>query len=99
MEVREPVVAYNKRKFTIAEYLEMETSAVEKSEYYKGEIFAMSGAEIAHNIITRNTFGFLLEHLKEKKCQAFGSDLRVFVEANTLFTYPDISVFCSEVEP
>ena len=44
--LREPVVAYGKKNFTIEEYLEMETAAIEKSEYYKGEIFAMSGAKL-----------------------------------------------------
>jgi len=45
MEVKEPAVAYGKQKVSIEEYLEMEQSSIEKHEYYKGEIFAMSGAK------------------------------------------------------
>jgi hypothetical protein len=43
-EVREPAVAYGRNKFKEEEYLQMERSSVEKHEFYKGEIFDMSGA-------------------------------------------------------
>ena len=98
MEIREPLVAYGKKHFTIAEYLEMEEAAAEKSEYYQGEIFAMSGAKLAHNRISRNIFGQLINKLKGKKCEPFASDLRVHVEKNSLFTYPDLSVVCGEIK-
>ncbi len=98
MEVKEPAIAYDKQKFTIEEYLEMENVATEKSEYYQGEIFAMSGTKLNHNIISRNSIIGLGNKLKGKSCQPFGSDLRVYIPTNTLFTYPDISIFCSKVE-
>ncbi len=97
MEVREPAVAYGKQKFTIEEYLEMENAAIEKHEYYKGEIFAMSGAKVPHNAITGNLFALLHSKLRGKKCKPYNSDQRVHIEANTLFTYPDISIICGEV--
>lgn len=98
MEVREPAVAYGKQKFTIEEYLAMEEAATEKHEYYKGEIFAMSGPKMPHNIIFRNLFVGLANKLNGKRCQPFGSDMRVHIEANTLFTYPDISIICGKPE-
>ncbi len=39
-ELREPAVAYGKKKLTIEEYLEYESTSLEKHEYYQGEIFA-----------------------------------------------------------
>jgi len=96
MEIREPAVAYRNRKYSIEEYLEMETASTEKHEYYRGEIFAMSGAKLNHNYITRNLMIGLAKKLHGKGCQPFGSDLRVHVEANTLFTYPDISIVCGK---
>ena len=98
MELREPTVAYGKQKFTIEEYLKMESAAVEKSEYYKGEIFAMSGAKLTHNIIYKNVFGELYLKLKGRSCQPYGSDLRIHIPNNTLFTYPDITIICGKVE-
>jgi Uma2 family endonuclease len=96
MEVREPLVVYGKKNFTIEEYLELETAATEKSEYYKGEIFAMSGALLPHNIIAVNVLVSLHQKLKGKGCRPFNSDMRIHIEKNTLFTYPDISVVCGE---
>ena len=83
---------------TQEEYLDAERLATEKHEYFEGEIFAMSGASIPHNIIFRNTFGELINKLKGKSCQPFGSDLRIFIPENTLYTYPDLSIICGEVE-
>jgi Uma2 family endonuclease len=97
MEVKEPAVAYSKQKISIEEYLEMEQKSIEKHEYYKGEVFAMSGAKMAHNTISKNLLGMLFEKLKGKKCQPYGSDVRIHVESNSLFTYPDISIICDEV--
>ena len=35
--------------------------------------------------------------LKGNKCRPYGSDQRIHIEENSLFTYPDISVVCGEV--
>src|SRR5215211_4087365 len=96
MEVREPAVDYSKKKYTIQEYLEIENAATEKHEYYRGEIFAMSGTKLTHNIITSNLHSHLGQKLRGKSCRPYGSDLRIHIEKNTLFTYPDISVICGD---
>lgn len=97
MEVNEPAIAYSQQKISIEAYLEMENAALEKHEYYKGEVFAMSGAKVPHNRITSNLMGELKNKLKRKKCQPFGSDMRIHIPSNTLFTYPDLSIICGEV--
>jgi Uma2 family endonuclease len=97
MEVNEPAVAFSKENMSIEEYLEMENAANEKSEYYKGEIFAMSGAKVPHNSIATNFLGTLVNKLKGKKCKPFNSDQRIHIPSNTLFTYPDISIICGEI--
>lgn len=79
-------------------YLEAERGAIDKHEYFAGEVFAMSGVSILYNIIFKNTFISLGEKLKGKKCQPFGSDLRVHIPSNTLFTYPDITIICGKPE-
>jgi Uma2 family endonuclease len=97
MEVKEPAVAYNKQKMSIAEYLEMENTSLEKHEYYKGEVFAMAGAKVPHNIIAANLLVVLMQKLKGKSSRPFNGDQRIHVEKNTLFTYPDISVICGDI--
>ncbi len=98
MIVNEPAIAYSKRKYTIEEYLELENAATEKHEYYQGEIFAMSGNKSQHNVVTMNLSIALGGKLTGKPCRPYGSDQRIHIEKNTLFTYPDISVFCGELE-
>ncbi|MGQ0738309.1 MAG: Uma2 family endonuclease [Bacteroidota bacterium] len=107
MELNEPIVAYGKSKFTEEEYLEMERAATERHEYYRGKIFrmqghgealAMSGAGDRHNIIFSNLFGELCIKLKGRKCRPFGPDMRLNIPENTLYTYPDISVYCKDIE-
>ena len=98
MEVKEPALSYNRKNWTIEEYLQMEETSVEKHEYYQGEVFAMSGTKLPHVIICRNVFGRLIERLRGKSCQPYGSDLRIHIPSNTLFTYPDISIFCGDVK-
>jgi Uma2 family endonuclease len=97
VEVKEPAHSYQKKLYTIQEYLEMEKDSLEKHEYYKGEIFAMAGAGTRHNVIFKNIFGNLFIGLKGKRCQPYGSDFRVHIPENTLFTYPDISIYCGDV--
>lgn len=97
MEIKEPSPAYSKKFYSIEEYLQIENEAVEKHEYYKGEIFAMSGAGNRHNIISINIIVAVFNSLKGKSCQPFGSDMRIHIPQNTLFTYPDISIICGDV--
>ncbi|GAA4755616.1 Uma2 family endonuclease [Flavisolibacter ginsenosidimutans] len=98
MDVQEPAQAYSRKNWTIEEYLEMETASDEKHEYYHGEVFAMSGALQPHNAIAANVLSELRIGLKGKGCRPYGSDMRIHIQSNTLFTYPDVSVFCSEVK-
>ena len=87
-----------KEYITPEQYLELERAALEKHEYYQGEIFAMSGASFRHNVIFKNTYLKLGVKLAGKPCQPYGSDLRIHIPSNSLFTYPDISIICGKPE-
>jgi len=99
MEVNEPAVAYGKQKYSIEEYLQMERVSDQKHEYYKGEIFAMAGASNRHNVIFSNLFIRAGAQLLNTPCRPYGSDMRIHIPENTLFTYPDISIICGELIP
>jgi Uma2 family endonuclease len=94
--VEEPAAAYRNEKLTIEEYLELEEKSDKKHEYYKGEIFAMSGAKKDHNRIATDMSALLVQKLKGGGCQVFNSDMRVYIETKELLTYPDLSVVCGE---
>ncbi len=80
---------------TPQEYLEMERTADFKSEYYRGEVFAMAGASRRHTIIVANAMYLLIGAFKKRSCTAHSADLRVKVGASGLYTYPDIVVACN----
>ena len=90
---REPLAVYEKTLFTEEEYLSLERSSELRHEFFEREIFAMSGTSVRHNLIFINLFGDLAYKLKNKPCRPFGSDMRVHIPENTLYTYPDISIF------
>ena len=96
--VNEPTVEYGARVISMAEYLEREAASPEKHEYYKGEVFAMAGAKMVHNIISTNLLTSLGRLLKGSKCRPFNSDQRIHIPRNTLFTYPDLSIVCGKPE-
>src|SRR5258706_1105115 len=75
-------------------YLRLERQSEYKSEYVNGEIFAMTGASLKHNLIAGNIFGELRQQLKGRQCQAYVSDMRVKVTATGLYSYPDAVVVC-----
>jgi Uma2 family endonuclease len=86
----------SKPHLTPEQYLEIERKAEFKSEYYQGEMFAMSGARFAHIQIVTNTSGELRQQLRGRPCQPLSSDMRVRVTPVGLYTYPDVVVVCGE---
>src|SRR5579875_3079165 len=58
----------------------------------------MSAAKLPHVTISKNVLIGLGLKLKGKSCQPYGNDLCIHIPSNTLFTYPDISIFCEEVK-
>ncbi len=80
------------------EYLQREREAPYKSEYYAGEMFAMAGGSPTHSLLTLNVGGELRSLLKGNRCAPYDSNLRVFVAADGLYTYPDALVICGPLE-
>ena len=81
---------------TPEEYLEYELRTEHRHEYLNGEIFAMSGGSLRHNDISQNINGSLWGQLKGTPCRVHSNDLRVATSGASMFTYPDIVVFCGK---
>ena len=79
---------------TPEQYLELERAAENKHEYYRGEMFAMSGASFPHTIIAMNVGSGLHNQLRGRNCTVHASDARLAVKSDGLYTYPDIMVVC-----
>ncbi len=83
--------------YTSAEYLHLERAATYRSEYFRGEIFAMAGGSPKHSRIKTNVISQLNSQLKGQPCTPYDSDLRIKCPTG-LYTYPDASVICAELE-
>ena len=90
------ISAQSQSFLTPEEYLAFERQADFKSEYFQGETFAMAGTSRRHNRLVVNLTISLGGKLLPKGCEVFANDMRVKVEANGLYTYPDLAVVCSE---
>ncbi|GGC01633.1 hypothetical protein GCM10011325_31000 [Dyadobacter sediminis] len=89
----QPIKMYSEK-----EYLELEREAPYKSEYYRGEIFAMAGAGHNHNRIVENLSGECYIMFKGKSCRTYSSDQRLHIPANGIYTYPDLLIVCGKNE-
>ena len=80
------------------EYLTTERLALEKHEYFNGKVTKRSSVNKFHHWVFNNLFLSIVNHLKGKKYTPYGSDLRIHVYKNSVYTYPDISIVCDKEE-
>jgi len=83
-----------KRRLTAAEYLAIESTSEIRHEFLDGEMFAMSGGSLWHNLIKDNFARAVANRLSGGTCRVVTSDQRLKVDATGLYTYPDVLVFC-----
>jgi Uma2 family endonuclease len=90
--MQKPALKY----ITPEEYLAMEEAAEIRHEYYQGEIFAMAGGSNNHNMIAGDVHTQMNLAFSDKRCTAYMTDMRLWIKANGLFTYPDVMAVCGE---
>lgn len=73
-------------------YLDNERLAPVKHEYVAGEVFAMAGASKRHGTLAGNAFIALRQHLRGKPCGVWMADMKVRVQADSAYYYPDVVV-------
>jgi len=84
----------NQTHYSAKEYLALERSALFKSEFHDGQIYAMTGASRKHNLVTVNIARELSAQLKKRPCEAYINDMRVKAAEARSYHYPDIAVVC-----
>jgi len=77
------------------EYLARERESEIRHEYFRGEMFAMSGGTRPHSLIVGNLRAELRAALR-RRCEVHGGEMRIKVSSTGLYTYPDASVICGE---
>ena len=89
-----------KYEFTrFEDYLNAEQEAATRHEYVDGQIYAMSGASAAHNLLAGELFAALHARV-EAPCHVFMSDMKLIIrqQDKQFAYYPDIMVACDSNE-
>lgn len=82
--------------YTVAQYLEQEEASETKHEFLDGRIYDMAGGTPEHALCMNNVGGELRSLLRGRPCRVYSADMRVYVQATGLRTYPDVSVVCGK---
>ena len=94
------------KKYSVAEYLELERRSEERYEYLDGEIILMAGESREHADISSNLLREIGNQLKGTACRAWTKDMKVrsgptpdlVTTTKGLYSHPDIVVVCGEPE-
>lgn len=85
-------------RYTYEDYVAVELDSSTKHEFLDGEIYAMAGGSEDHSALSAEVLRALGNAMGDRPCRTHTSDLRIYVEAVGLATFPDGSVVCGGVQ-
>jgi Uma2 family endonuclease len=85
-------IALARKKYSLAEYFELEKSSDIRHEYINGILLPMPGESKIANRIARNCEFLLYPLLKDKGYQTYRHDVRAMIHQNKVYRYPDVMV-------
>jgi Uma2 family endonuclease len=88
--------AFKLMKLTVDEFLEWEKHQDVRHEFIEGQVFAMVGTTMAHNVIAGNIQALLHAQLRGRGCRVFASDMKV--QLKNRFYYPDVLISCEKFD-
>ena len=86
------------RYYTPEEYLALEETAEQKSEYRDGKIVPMTGGTTNHNQISLNISLALSTIFKRQDYRIYMADVRLWIPEKRIYTYPDVMVIAGRPE-
>jgi Uma2 family endonuclease len=85
-------------RYTYAQYVALENTSPTKHEFFDGEIYAMAGGSEEHSALAAKLLAALDAAIGDRPCRVHTSDLRIYVEAVGLATFPDGAVICGPLQ-
>lgn len=82
-------------KMSLADFMVWEAGQPDRHEFYRGEVFAMTGGSARHNRVILNLASRLAAHLDGTPCQVFAESMKVQL-ADEAVLYPDVMVTCGK---
>jgi Uma2 family endonuclease len=90
--------ARHAHRYTYGDYVALEQQSPTKHEYLGGEIYAMAAGSEEHSALAAEVLRALGNAVGARPCRVHTSDLRIYVEAVGLATFPDGAVVCGGLE-
>ena len=78
------------------DYFVMLQESTEKLEYHDGEVVAMAGAKMPHNLIASNLIALFWNCLRDGECLVLNSDQLVHMAECYKYVFPDVVIVCQE---
>lgn len=90
-----PVIAEEGKKYSLEEYIKIDEEGIVRHEYFDGKLIPMPGETKLHNKLCINLLIALKTNLKSS-FQVFIENVKVKIEGEDKFVYPDIAVEAEE---
>lgn len=88
----------DKKYYTLEEYLAWEEHNEIRHEFYQGEVFAMAGTTIQHNLIVDNVKDKIKQNFQPKGCIVLTESVKLEVIKNVYYPYPDVMLTCHTLD-
>jgi Uma2 family endonuclease len=85
-------VAVERKKYSLEEYIKIDEAGTVRHEFYDGKLYEMSGASILHNNICLQLYFVLRSLLKTKGFQVNVENVKVKIENEDIYFYPDVLI-------
>lgn len=85
-------------KPTLDDYHRLEAASELRHEFVNGDVLAMAGAELSHNLVVGALADGLRAATRPQGCRVVSSDQRVLVGPTGAWLYPDVVVVCGAAE-
>ena len=84
--------------YSLEEYFALEHAGDARYEYWRGDIYCMSGGTPEHGIISSNVVVTLGNSLRGGPCRVFTADTAILTPSLPPYRYADASVACGELK-
>ena len=86
------IQAIDDKIYTVEEYIQLDEASDIRHEFINGQLYDMSGASDLHNEICYNLTFLLKTHLAGKDYKVYMEGVKVKIQGEDHYTYPDVFV-------
>ncbi|MCY7358073.1 MAG: Uma2 family endonuclease [Rudanella sp.] len=81
-------------KLTVEDYFKFEETSDVRHEFRDGQVYAMAGGTVNHNVLVDNVKDGLKAGIKGRGCRVFSENMKVEAVRGVYMPYPDVVVAC-----